>query len=205
MGQSRAGGDAARGVPARAARLGRQVLPRLRYLRSGSGSGRARRAGPRGPAVGGCEVLREQIGVVSLTQWELQAYDYEGRVGAARNMLGDEGAWEEAFAQGRAMSAEVAVEYALSEKVTSAAPESPPADRRTGGPLTDLLTRREREVAALVARGLANRQIASELQLSERTIENHVSKILRRLGLASRAQVATWATEQRLLAKSNTD
>jgi DNA-binding NarL/FixJ family response regulator len=57
----------------------------------------------------------------------------------------------------------------------------------------------------LVARGLANHQIASELYLSERTIETHVSKILRKLGLASRAQIATWATERRLLVKSNTD
>jgi predicted ATPase/DNA-binding SARP family transcriptional activator/DNA-binding CsgD family transcriptional regulator len=153
---------------------------------------------------GAAESLREEIGVVSLTQWELRAYDYEGRVSAARNMLGGEGAWERAFAQGRAMSAEEAAEYALSEKVASAAPESPPADRRTGGPLTDPLTRREREVVTLVARGLANHQIASELFLSERTIENHVSNILRKLGLASRAQVAAWATEQRLL-KPNTD
>jgi DNA-binding NarL/FixJ family response regulator len=139
--------------------------------------------------------LREEIGVVSLTHLELHAYDYEGRVSAARNMLGDEGAWEAAFAQGRAMSAEEAIEYALSEETPS--PESPPAGDRTDVPLTP----REREMAELVARGLTNRQIASDLYLSERTIENHVSKILRKLGLASRAQVATWATEQRLLVK----
>ena len=150
---------------------------------------------------GAAEVLREEIGVVSLTQWELHAYDYEGRVSAARTMLGDEGAWEGVFAEGRAMSAEEAVEYALSEEVVPAAPESPPADRRTD----DSLTRREREVAALVAQGVTNRQIASELHLSGRTIENHISKLLRKLGLASRAQVAAWATEQRLLDKSNTD
>ena len=48
-----------------------------------------------------------------------------------------------------------------------------------------------------MARGLTNRQIASELHLSERTIGNHVSNILRKLGLASRAQVAAWATRQR--------
>jgi two-component system response regulator DevR len=52
-------------------------------------------------------------------------------------------------------------------------------------------------VAALVARGLTNRQIASDLHLSERTIGNHISNILRKLGLASRAQVAVWATELR--------
>jgi predicted ATPase/DNA-binding SARP family transcriptional activator/DNA-binding CsgD family transcriptional regulator len=149
---------------------------------------------------GAAAALREEIGVVSLTHLELHAFDYEGRVSAARTMLGDEGAWEEAFAQGRAMSTEEAVEYALSEHITPS-PESLLAGRRTDVPLTDRLTPREREVAELVARGLTNRQIASDLYLSERTIENHVSKILRKLGLASRAQVATWATEQRLLVK----
>jgi predicted ATPase/DNA-binding SARP family transcriptional activator/DNA-binding CsgD family transcriptional regulator len=147
---------------------------------------------------GAAEALRQEIGVVSLTQWELEAYDYEGRVSAARNMLGDEGAWEEAFEEGRAKSAEEAAEYALSQEVVLAVPERPPAAGRTSDPLT----RREREVAALVARGLTNRQIAQELHLSERTVENHVSKILRKLRLASRARVATWATEQRLLIKS---
>jgi non-specific serine/threonine protein kinase len=153
---------------------------------------------------GAAEALREEIGVVSLSQWELHAYDYEGRMSAARNMLGDEDAWEAAFAQGRAMSAEEAAKYALSEEVTPS-PESPSAGGRTSVLLMDPLTPREREVAGLVARGLSNHQIASELHLSERTIENHVSNILRKLGLASRAQVATWATEQRLLVKSNTD
>jgi DNA-binding CsgD family transcriptional regulator len=166
-----AGADATRGEPARAGRLW-----------------------------GAAEALREEIGA-TLSHWDLYGYDYEGRVSAARTMLGDEGAWEAVFAQGRAMSAKEATEYALSQEGIPAAPESPPADGRT----TDPLTPREREVAGLVARGLANHQIASELYLSERTIETHVSKILRKLGLASRAQIATWATERRLLVKSNTD
>ena len=54
-------------------------------------------------------------------------------------------------------------------------------------------------MAALVGQGMSNRQIAQELFLSERKIENHVSKILRKLGLASRTEIAAWATEQRLL------
>ena len=120
-------------------------------------------------------------------------------------MLGDEAAWEAAFAQGMAMSAEEATKYALSQEVVPTASQSLPADGEMSHLLTDTLTRREREVAALVARGLTNRQIASALHLSERTIENHVSRILRKLGLASRAQVAAWATEQRPLVKSNTD
>jgi DNA-binding NarL/FixJ family response regulator len=47
---------------------------------------------------------------------------------------------------------------------------------------------------------MSNRQIAKQLFLSERTIENHVSKILRKLDLSSRAQVASWESEQQLLA-----
>ena len=57
----------------------------------------------------------------------------------------------------------------------------------------------KKEVAALVAQGMSHRQIAQELYLSERTIENHSSKILRKLDLASRTEIAVWATEQRLI------
>ena len=59
------------------------------------------------------------------------------------------------------------------------------------------LTRREREVALLVARGLTNRQIAQELSVSRSTANNHVARILRKLGLHSRAQIAAWVTEHR--------
>jgi non-specific serine/threonine protein kinase len=53
-------------------------------------------------------------------------------------------------------------------------------------------------VAALIARGRSNQQIASELVLSERTIEGHVGNILSKLGFASRAQIAVWAVESGL-------
>lgn len=56
---------------------------------------------------------------------------------------------------------------------------------------TNPLTLRERDIAQLVVRGLSNRRIAAELVLSERTVENHVSNILRKLGLTSRAGIAT--------------
>jgi DNA-binding NarL/FixJ family response regulator len=54
------------------------------------------------------------------------------------------------------------------------------------------VARRKQEVVDLVARGLTNRQIVSKLHLSDRTIEKHVSKILRKLALASRAEIAAW-------------
>jgi len=56
------------------------------------------------------------------------------------------------------------------------------------------LTRREREVAALVARGMSNRQIAAELVLSTRTVDSHVQNILTKLGAGRRSQIAIWWT-----------
>jgi DNA-binding NarL/FixJ family response regulator len=53
-------------------------------------------------------------------------------------------------------------------------------------------TRRERQVAALVARGLTAREIAAELVISPRTAESHVATILTKLGLGSRTQIAAW-------------
>ena len=59
------------------------------------------------------------------------------------------------------------------------------------------LTAREDQVAALVAEGLSNRQIAARLHLSERTAENHVTHILTKLGFDSRARIAAWHASRR--------
>jgi DNA-binding CsgD family transcriptional regulator len=58
------------------------------------------------------------------------------------------------------------------------------------------LTRREREVASLVAAGMSNRQIAEHLFVSERTAETHVQNIFTKLGFSSRSQVAAWAVRE---------
>ena len=63
---------------------------------------------------------------------------------------------------------------------------------------THLLTRRQREVAALVARGYTNPQIGNELVLTSGSVANHVQRILRRLEVDSRAQIAAWALEHGL-------
>ncbi|WP_307797341.1 ATP-binding protein [Actinomadura barringtoniae] len=72
------------------------------------------------------------------------------------------------------------------ELAQEAAPEAPAPDV---GPLT----RRELEVAGLVAEGLTNREIADRLVIAKRTADSHVEHILAKLGFASRAQVAVWA------------
>jgi ATP/maltotriose-dependent transcriptional regulator MalT len=64
---------------------------------------------------------------------------------------------------------------------------------RRGGRSTPL-SPREEEVAALVAKGLSNRQVASSLHLSERTVETHVRSIFNKLGVESRAGIASWFT-----------
>jgi len=67
-------------------------------------------------------------------------------------------------------------------------------DAKAGAP--DVLSAREREVAALIAEGLANPAIAARLVLSRRTIEGHVQRILAKLGFRSRSQIAVWVTRQ---------
>ena len=74
--------------------------------------------------------------------------------------------------------------------------EEQPTTDRTG------LTRRESEVAALVARGLSNREVAAELYLSVRTVEVHVDHILSKLGFRSRTQLAAWAHEEGPLSRN---
>ncbi len=63
---------------------------------------------------------------------------------------------------------------------------------RSVEPRRETLTRREREVAALIAEGLTNREIANRLVISQRTAESHVDHILVKLGFNTRAQVASW-------------
>jgi DNA-binding NarL/FixJ family response regulator len=69
----------------------------------------------------------------------------------------------------------------------------------TFDPEFDQLTPREREVLRLIARGYAYKEVARELAISVKTVESHVSAVLRKLQLSSRHQLTRWATERRLL------
>jgi DNA-binding NarL/FixJ family response regulator len=63
----------------------------------------------------------------------------------------------------------------------------------------DRLTQREREVLRLIARGYAYKEIAKELFISVKTVETHVSAVLRKLQLSNRYELTRWATDRRLV------
>ncbi|MFF0818747.1 LuxR C-terminal-related transcriptional regulator, partial [Rhodococcus sp. NPDC003318] len=104
----------------------------------------------------------------------------------ARTMVGS-AAFDGAYAEGRKLDYEAAVDLALGER-------SRPAPAAAASP-TDL-TRREREVAGLVAEGLTNKAIAARLTISRRTVDGHVEHVLAKLGFSSRAQIAVWVAQQ---------
>lgn len=119
---------------------------------------------------------------------EMQVEESERR---SRSRLGTSKS-EEAWNQGWALTVDQAIDYALTE--------SEPETVVDAGPLS----RREREVAALVAAGMTNRQIAERLFIAERSAEGHVERIREKLGFRSRTEVATWAVGHGLAALPNT-
>ena len=68
-----------------------------------------------------------------------------------------------------------------------------------GDPELDLLTRRERDVLRLLARGYAYKEIAGELFISVKTVETHVSSVLRKTQLSNRYELSRWASDRRLV------
>ncbi|GAB2832390.1 ATP-binding protein [Lentzea nigeriaca] len=104
-----------------------------------------------------------------------------------RAALGEQ-AFQTAFQRGLGLSLAEANEYALNE--TPRATPSPDGLART-------LTRREQQVAELVAEGLTNKEIAARLVIAPRTAETHVENILTKVGLSNRTQMAAWVKEQR--------
>jgi DNA-binding NarL/FixJ family response regulator len=75
---------------------------------------------------------------------------------------------------------------------------APPSTAETD-PELDQLTAREREVLQLIARGYMYKEIAHRLSISVKTVEAHVSAVLRKLQLSSRHELTRWAAERRLV------
>jgi predicted ATPase/DNA-binding SARP family transcriptional activator/DNA-binding CsgD family transcriptional regulator len=148
-------------------------------------------AGTRGERIraatlfGAAEAAREELGV-PIRPVDLERYERF----VARSRRGqDETSWASAWSRGRALSLQQAIDHALSlESVVTTEAES----ERSSNPLTT----REREVAHLVARGWTNRRISETLSISQRTVTTHVGRILKKLELRSRSQLAAWLAEQ---------
>ncbi|MDT7726431.1 MAG: hypothetical protein QOI21_3007 [Actinomycetota bacterium] len=102
-----------------------------------------------------------------------------------RAALGTE-AFDRACQQGAGYSLSQSIAFALEQKAGS----TNGARRRTRA--VDVLSRRETEIAELVARGMSNKVIGASLLISQRTAESHVEHILAKLGFTSRAQIAAW-------------
>jgi len=111
-----------------------------------------------------------------------------------RDAIGAAG-FERAFAEGAACTVDQAVALALGED-SGSGDATAAASRRQGAGWSGRLTRRELEIAGLLAEGLTNREIATRLVISPRTVEAHVDHILAKLGMTSRTQVASWVAEQ---------
>jgi predicted ATPase/DNA-binding CsgD family transcriptional regulator len=134
---------------------------------------------------GATEALREAIGTILSP---VERHVYGPYIDAARARL-DEEEWEAARAQGRTMSTEEAIEYALSEDSTEEHLSPMLAVPDTG----QTLTAREVEVLRLLCSGASNKEIAEELVLSTHTVKRHVANVLRKLGVPSRTQAAARA------------
>jgi predicted ATPase/class 3 adenylate cyclase/DNA-binding CsgD family transcriptional regulator len=150
---------------------------------------------------GAADAVRERVGRPPSPQ---DLAEHERQLAGLRRALGAE-RFATAWDGGRALSIDQAIEYALTAPTVPRIPAQPlppavpaaPA-RSASDALAASLSMREREVAALVARGYTNRQIADTLVISERTASTHVTHILNKLGFTGRSQVAVWAVEHGL-------
>jgi predicted ATPase/DNA-binding CsgD family transcriptional regulator len=123
--------------------------------------------------------------------------DFERDLGRGKASLSTQ-AWATAHQRGRSLGVTEALSLAI------AGPQASPTDDSAAAAGTtaprSVLSPRETEVAALIARGLSNREIAAGLVITEKTAANHVEHIMAKLSLRSRAQIAVWAVRHGLAA-----
>jgi predicted ATPase/DNA-binding CsgD family transcriptional regulator len=131
--------------------------------------------------LGATEATLRTIG--GMGGFKLFAAGHERCEAQLRHALGDD-AYATAAQRGTDLSLDRAVAYALGEQATTPSP-APSLTRALG-----VLTRRERQVAELIAQGLSNKEIAARLVISPRTVEGHIEHILTKLGFTSRTQIA---------------
>jgi non-specific serine/threonine protein kinase len=130
-------------------------------------------------------------GAMGVRLQRIDRVDHDRGVQTARDLLSDD-MFKAAWSHGAILSAQQAVDFGLSDFETGPAP-------RHAASGAEPLTFREQEVVVLVARGLTNHEIAERLVITQRTAEAHVTHILAKLELRSRAQIALWAAQHGLV------
>jgi len=134
----------------------------------------------------------DDVEVVALTSFgEPELVQRALEAGASGYLLKDADADEVATAIRAAHRGELQLDAAVARRLMSTLQESSGYSAE--------LTARELEVAALIGEGKANKEIALQLDIGERTARTHVSNILRKLGLTSRTQLALWAVREQLV------
>lgn len=138
---------------------------------------------PAAELLGGVITVQQQTGVQIAGLLPL-GRERNRAVEQVRSALGAD-AYETAFNTGTGLKAEQVYALALQPKQTPCKPDRAP-----------VLTRRQWEIARLVARGMTNKDIANTLIITQRTVENHLAHMFTRLGARNRTQVAAWINDQ---------
>jgi predicted ATPase/class 3 adenylate cyclase/DNA-binding CsgD family transcriptional regulator len=129
-----------------------------------------------GRIFGATDAFRQRMGLVRFTIYEA---GYQAAVAELREAMGED-AFDAAWAEGEALSIEEAIAYAQRGR----------GERRRPASGWASLTPAERDVSRLIREGLANKEIATRLFVSPRTVQAHLSHIYTKLGIASRVQLA---------------
>ena len=153
------------------------------------------------PRLDGLEATRRLAGetrVIVLTTFDLNEYVYEAlRAGASGFLLKDAPADQLVTAIRVVAAGDALLAPSITRRLIEEFARRPPSDARPAE--VEALSPRELEVLRLVARGLSNAEIASELYVGDATVKTHVSRILQKLSLRDRVQAVVLAYESGLL------
>ena len=155
------------------------------------------------PKMDGVELIRHlsqehpRVAAIILTTFDDDEYIFGGlRAGARGYLLKDTPPEELVSAIEKASRDETVLGGQIAARVVSELRRRTDLAERTSRPGDEILSGREVEVARLVGAGATNREIAHCLYITEGTAKNHISKILRKLGLRDRTQLALYATKR---------
>ncbi|HET7799043.1 MAG TPA: response regulator transcription factor [Humibacillus xanthopallidus] len=147
-----------------------------------------------------------QVRVVMLTTFDMDEYVYEALQAGASGFLLKDVQPELLVAGIRAVhSGDALLAPTVTRRMIESYLDRPPAVDRASRRRLATLTPRERETLLLLARGLTNAEIASELFVSETTVKTHVGRVLMKLGLRDRVQAVIYAYESGLVNGAGSD